>query len=145
MQKRKLSTPEEDCIFWVEAGLDKEGFTVKYISDYKGRQSIVYIFIVVICITVYVSVQFKWKKTFHLIHIFNHFLYFYNYMCRLWSIFYHQTHEGWLFATVCWRTNICRWSKIERKETDWQHVVLFFLQRKTTMVFMIFFYFMQYI
>ncbi|XP_056008034.1 uncharacterized protein LOC130050993 [Ostrea edulis] len=35
-KKRKVTTPEEDCNFWVRSGLDKDGFDVKYVSDYKG-------------------------------------------------------------------------------------------------------------
>lgn len=36
-QKSRLS-PDSEAKFFCEAGLDKDGFEVKYISDYKGIQ-----------------------------------------------------------------------------------------------------------
>ncbi|XP_056014830.1 uncharacterized protein LOC130052811 [Ostrea edulis] len=35
-KKVKRLKPEEDAKWWCQAGLDKDGFRVKYISDYKG-------------------------------------------------------------------------------------------------------------
>ncbi|XP_056017520.1 uncharacterized protein LOC130046414 [Ostrea edulis] len=35
-KKVKRLKPEEDAKWWCQAGLDKDGFKVKYISDYKG-------------------------------------------------------------------------------------------------------------
>ncbi|KAJ8311819.1 hypothetical protein KUTeg_010632 [Tegillarca granosa] len=35
-KKRKPSTPEEETRYWCGASLEKNGLTVKYISDYKA-------------------------------------------------------------------------------------------------------------
>lgn len=31
-------TPDDEAKYWMECGLDQEGFSLKYISDYKGKQ-----------------------------------------------------------------------------------------------------------
>lgn len=35
-RKRRRLSPEEDAKFYIRSGLDKDGFQVKYISDFKG-------------------------------------------------------------------------------------------------------------
>lgn len=35
-RKRRRLSPEEDAKFYIQSGLDKDGFQVKYISDFEG-------------------------------------------------------------------------------------------------------------
>ncbi|KAJ8310881.1 hypothetical protein KUTeg_012746, partial [Tegillarca granosa] len=35
-KRKKFNNSEEECVYWINNGLDKSGFSVKYISDYKG-------------------------------------------------------------------------------------------------------------
>lgn len=37
LQKAKRLSPNEDAEYYCKAGIDKDGFDLKYISDFKGK------------------------------------------------------------------------------------------------------------